>query len=99
MKKVTAFGLSALVVTGAFCFARALAADQPKPAPAPAKAAAPAAKDAVQTGTPATAATASADILAQRLAVLRRKVLREDDFVETDESNRDPFRSYLDNLD
>jgi Tfp pilus assembly protein PilP len=41
-------------------------------------------------------ASTGADALAQRLAVLRRKVLREEDFTETEESNRDPFRSYLD---
>jgi Tfp pilus assembly protein PilP len=51
---------------------------------APAKPAAPA--------TP----SAGADALAQRLAVLRRKVLREEDFAENDDTNRDPFRSYLD---
>jgi Tfp pilus assembly protein PilP len=45
--------------------------------------------------TPAQAPT-GADALAQRLAVLRRKVLREEDFAETEESNRDPFRSFLD---
>ncbi len=48
---------------------------------------------------PATAPTAAptgADALAQRLAVLRRKVLREEDFAETEDTNRDPFRSYLD---
>jgi Tfp pilus assembly protein PilP len=33
--------------------------------------------------------------MAQRLVILRRKVLREEDFGESDESNRDPFRSYL----
>jgi Tfp pilus assembly protein PilP len=37
----------------------------------------------------------AADALAQRLAVLRRKVLREEDFAENDDTNRDPFRSYL----
>lgn len=42
------------------------------------------------------AKTAASDALAQRLAVLRRKVLREEDFAENDDSNRDPFRSYLD---
>lgn len=96
MKKVTAFGISALAITGVFCVARALAADQAKPAAAPAKAAEPAAKAPAKAGKPAVAGSASTDIIAQRLAVLRRKVLREDDFVETDESNRDPFRAYLD---
>ena len=28
--------------------------------------------------------------------MLRRKVLREEDFAENDDTNRDPFRSYLD---
>jgi Tfp pilus assembly protein PilP len=32
---------------------------------------------------------------AQRTAALRRKVLKDDDFVENDEVNRDPFHSYL----
>jgi Tfp pilus assembly protein PilP len=70
--------------------APAAAASHPAPA-APAIPSAPAA-----TAAAATAATASADALAQRLAILRRKVLREEDFAENDESNRDPFRSYLD---
>jgi Tfp pilus assembly protein PilP len=48
--------------------------------------------------TPVTAASSptGAEALAQRMAVLRRKVLREEDFAENDDSNRDPFRSYLD---
>jgi Tfp pilus assembly protein PilP len=33
--------------------------------------------------------------LAARLAMLRRKTLKDDDFVDSDERNRDPFRSYL----
>jgi Tfp pilus assembly protein PilP len=41
-------------------------------------------------------AATSAEALAQRLIVLRRKVLREEDFAENDEANRDPFRSFLD---
>jgi Tfp pilus assembly protein PilP len=32
---------------------------------------------------------------ASRAAVLRRKTLREDDFVDSDGSNRDPFKSFL----
>jgi Tfp pilus assembly protein PilP len=31
----------------------------------------------------------------KRLAALRKKVLRDDDFIESDETNRDPFHSYL----
>jgi len=49
--------------------------------PAPAPAAAP----------PADPAAAAA----QRLQLLRRKTLRDDDFLENEERNRDPFRSYL----
>jgi Tfp pilus assembly protein PilP len=41
-------------------------------------------------------AVSAAEALAQRLAVLRRKVLREEDFAESDDNNRDPFRSYID---
>jgi hypothetical protein len=32
---------------------------------------------------------------ARRLAALRKKVLTDDDFLENDETNRDPFRSYM----
>jgi Tfp pilus assembly protein PilP len=32
---------------------------------------------------------------ARRLAGLRKKVLTDDDFLENDETNRDPFRSYM----
>lgn len=56
----------------------------------------PAQKAKGQAAAPKPAAGASADALAQRLAVLRRKVLREEDFAENDDANRDPFRSYLD---
>jgi Tfp pilus assembly protein PilP len=55
----------------------------PAPAAAPAAAAAPA--------PPADPAAA----LAQRLTLLRRKTLKDDDFQDDDERNRDPFRSYL----
>jgi Tfp pilus assembly protein PilP len=43
---------------------------------------------------PTAAATAAADAVQQRLAILRRKVLRDEDFNETDDANRDPFRSF-----
>jgi hypothetical protein len=33
--------------------------------------------------------------VAMRLAALRKKVLKDDDFVENDDINRDPFHSYL----
>ncbi len=43
---------------------------------------------------PAGAAPAAPPTAEQRTALLRRKVLRDEDFVESD-SNRDPFRSFL----
>ena len=76
-------------LSGSVWLARAGAAEPAKPVPPAAPAAKPAAP------APAPAANA-ADALAQRMAVLRRKVLREEDFAENDDSNRDPFRSYLD---
>jgi Tfp pilus assembly protein PilP len=39
-------------------------------------------------------AAAAADAVQQRLTILRRKVLRDEDFNETDDANRDPFRSF-----
>jgi Tfp pilus assembly protein PilP len=39
--------------------------------------------------------SASSEALQQRLTILRRKVLRDEDFNETDDTNRDPFRSFL----
>jgi Tfp pilus assembly protein PilP len=59
-----------------------------KPVAAPAAPAKPAA--------PAPPPATGPEAVAQRLAVLRRKVLREEDFAENDDTNRDPFRSYLD---
>jgi Tfp pilus assembly protein PilP len=44
---------------------------------------------------PNPAANTAKDALQQRLSILRRKVLRDEDFNETDESNRDPFRTFL----
>lgn len=55
-------------------------------------------KDAVGANRPATAAAPPPQdpaALQARLTVLRRKVLRDEDFVENEDSNRDPFRSYL----
>ena len=43
---------------------------------------------------PTSPAAAAADALQQRLTILRRKVLRDEDFNETDDANRDPFRSF-----
>jgi Tfp pilus assembly protein PilP len=59
------------------------------PTAAPAKPALPAAAPA------AAAPTDPAAIAAARLQLLRRKTLRDDDFMENEERNRDPFRSYL----
>jgi Tfp pilus assembly protein PilP len=47
---------------------------------------------------PAPAAAAPSDpaaMAAQRLQLLRRKTLRDDDFMDNEDRNRDPFRSYL----
>jgi Tfp pilus assembly protein PilP len=63
--------------------------------PTEAKPGAPAPTPGKPTPPPPAAATGP-EALAQRLAVLRRKVLREEDFAENDDTNRDPFRSYLD---
>jgi Tfp pilus assembly protein PilP len=87
MRNLLALGL---VLAGAVWLATAEAA-----APA-GKPPAPGAKPATPPAKPAAAAPTGADALAQRLAVLRRKVLREEDFAENDDANRDPFRSYLD---
>jgi Tfp pilus assembly protein PilP len=57
----------------------------------PAKPAAPAPAPAAA----ATAATDPAAVTATRLQLLRRKTLRDDDFMENEDRNRDPFRSYL----
>ena len=76
-------------------------AAEPNKAP-PAQGAKTPAKGAPAPGKPgatpgnAAASPTGAEALAQRMAVLRRKVLREEDFAENDDSNRDPFRSYLD---
>jgi Tfp pilus assembly protein PilP len=85
IRRVT-LALVLTLVAGSAWFAEA--ADK-KPPPPPAKG-----KGAPTPG--AAAASSGAEVLAQRMAVLRRKVLREEDFAENDDSNRDPFRSYLD---
>jgi len=60
------------------------------------EAAAPAAGAAPGAAVPPPAgATSPADALAKRLAALRHKVLRDEDFVENEEMNRDPFHPYL----
>ncbi|HEY2899662.1 MAG TPA: pilus assembly protein PilP [Polyangia bacterium] len=67
-------------------------------ATAPAGAAGPADAGSGAAKKPAPAATAtppSSPDAAQRAAALRKKVLRDEDFVENEETNRDPFHSYL----
>jgi len=44
---------------------------------------------------PVSSVAAAAEALQQRLTILRRKVLRDEDFNETDDANRDPFRSFI----
>ncbi|MEA2700526.1 MAG: type pilus assembly protein PilP [Myxococcales bacterium] len=61
-----------------------------KPAAAPAKPTAAATAPATPAAPVDPAAAAAA-----RAAVLRKKVLKDEDFVENEESNRDPFHSYL----
>ncbi len=91
MRRLAMLALGLATLAGTVWFAEA-----GEPAKKPA---APAAKTPVKGAPAATTPTASptgAEALAQRMAVLRRKVLREEDFAENDDSNRDPFRSYLD---
>jgi Tfp pilus assembly protein PilP len=94
MRKSLTIACLGCALGGTLWLAHALAAEPAKPAAAVAPAAAPAP---AKPNPPAPAPAAnSAEALAQRLAVLRRKVLREEDFAENDDANRDPFRSYLD---
>jgi Tfp pilus assembly protein PilP len=89
----------AWVMAGTLWLAEALAAEPAKGGEKPPSTAAPApaAKPSAPPAAPAAARPPnSAEALAQRLTVLRRKVLREEDFAENDDANRDPFRSYLD---
>lgn len=57
--------------------------------------AAPPAKKGAKPAPAPPAPNAAQEALQQRLSILRRKVLRDEDFNETDDSNRDPFRSFL----
>jgi len=98
MRKLMQGVLLASAIGAGATWAAAWASEEGKPGgghgvPAPAK---PAGKAAAGNASPSPAANAAAEALAQRLAVLRRKVLREEDFAENDDANRDPFRSYLD---
>ena len=94
MRRLLVAGLLAGALGATAWLATAMAKGEDDAKPAAKK---PAAKPAAPAKpAPTAAATASADALAQRMAVLRRKVLREEDFAENDDTNRDPFRSYLD---
>jgi Tfp pilus assembly protein PilP len=56
----------------------------------------PAAEGSKRTQTQAQAAPGDATKeAAQRLAALRRKILKDEDFVDNNDINRDPFQSYL----
>jgi len=101
MKKLVTLALGLATLGAAVWFADAAESGQTPPAApaqeakAPDKGAPTAGKPGTPTGAVAPAPTGP-EALAQRMAVLRRKVLREEDFAENDDSNRDPFRSYLD---
>jgi Tfp pilus assembly protein PilP len=97
MRRLLALGIGLGMLGSMVWLATATAAEPAKQPAAPAKPPAAAAKPGApaKPGTPA-ASPSGADAAAQRLAVLRRKVLREEDFAENDDTNRDPFRSYLD---
>jgi Tfp pilus assembly protein PilP len=112
MRRLFVLGLATATLGGTLWSAHAIAAGQDKPAAQVAKpqgdkpqgakpqgdkpADAPKPAALAKPTPPAAPAATGADALAQRLAVLRRKVLREEDFAENDDTNRDPFRSYLD---
>jgi Tfp pilus assembly protein PilP len=51
--------------------------------------------DAATPAAPVVGVGTPADALAKRLTELRHKVLHDQDFVEDEDSNRDPFHSYL----
>jgi Tfp pilus assembly protein PilP len=52
-------------------------------------------KEAVSAGTATAPAAAPANDPASRAAALRRKTLKDLDFVDSDDSNRDPFKSFM----
>jgi len=58
-------------------------------------AASPAASAGTGTGAGGAGSAGDEAATARRLAALRKKILTEDDFLENDETNRDPFRSYM----
>ena len=99
MRKLLTLALGLATLAGTVWFAEAAESGKTVPAAqeakAPVKSTPAPAKPATPTGA-VVAAPTGPEALAQRMAVLRRKVLREEDFAENDDSNRDPFRSYLD---
>jgi Tfp pilus assembly protein PilP len=98
MRKLLVTGIAAALAATAWSESAQGGDGKAKGAAAPpteAKPGAPAPTPGKPTPPPPAAATGP-EALAQRLAVLRRKVLREEDFAENDDTNRDPFRSYLD---
>jgi Tfp pilus assembly protein PilP len=99
MRRLVTFALGLATLAGTVWFAEAAEsgktpppAKETKEAKEPTKGAP--GKPGAPTGTAAASLT-GAEAQAQRTAVLRRKVLREEDFAENDDTNRDPFRSYL----
>jgi Tfp pilus assembly protein PilP len=99
MKRFVTLALGLATLAGTVWFAEAAESGKAPPAAQGAKAPDKEAPATAKPGAPAAAAVAAptgAEALAQRMTVLRRKVLREEDFAENDDSNRDPFRSYLD---
>lgn len=55
----------------------------------------PATQDTPPSGAGGAAGMTTDAAAAKRIAALRHKVLRDEDFVENEETNRDPFHSYL----
>ncbi len=76
-----------VLATLALAVRPAIGADASPPPPAVEK------KPAV--AAPAAPAIDPVVVAAERLAALRKKVLKDEDFVENDDVNRDPFHSYL----
>jgi Tfp pilus assembly protein PilP len=98
MRGLVTFALGLATLAGTVWFAEAAEPGKTPPT-APAQGGkAPGKGEPDKPATPTGAVAASltgAEAQAQRMAVLRRKVLRDEDFAENDETNRDPFRSYL----
>lgn len=88
---MSAAGALALAVWGAGALWAAGPAAPSDKADKKVKAASPSPAAAAEADAPADPAAAAA----ARAAALRKKVLRDEDFVENEEINRDPFHSYL----